>query len=299
MTVGRLFGVPVRLHPTLLIVLGLFLVAGHGWAMVLAFLSILGHELAHVVMAEALDVHAATIELWPFGGRADLAGLDSREPAVQALVALAGPLSSGLFALLGALLLRAMAFPAPVLEFFVAVNAGLALFNLLPATPLDGGRILRALRSRRLGYGPAAQEVRRIGAAIAIAMAAMALILAAFGELAWPLAMVAAFLFWTSRRPHSERFWSIRDLAVRAAAIARRPVWALSDLAVHEDAPISAVLDVMHPRELHRVAVLGAHLEVLGVVWERDILRALQDRGPSLPIGALVGRPPPGPSRSN
>src|SRR5579875_2668683 len=267
--------------------------------MLLAFLSILGHELAHVVMAEAVGVHAGEIELWPFGGRVDLAGLDSREPAVQALVALSGPVSSGLFALLGALLDAAAPFPSALLRFFTAVNVGLALFNLLPAAPLDGGRILRALRSRRLGYGPADREVRRLGIGIAIAMAAAALVLAAFGSLVWPLAAVAAFLLWASRAPRAQRLWAVRDLAVRAAVLARRPVWPLADLAVHETAPLAAVLDVMRPRELHRVAVLGARLEVLGVVWEKDILEALHERGPDLPIGRLVGRPPSAGSGSN
>jgi stage IV sporulation protein FB len=297
-TVGRIMGVPVRLHPSLLIVLGLFLVAGHGWAMVLAFLSILGHELAHVVMGEALDVHATQIELWPFGGRAELGGLDGREPAVQGLVALSGPLSSGLFAIAGALLTRAMPYQSDLQRFFVAVNAGLALFNLLPAAPLDGGRVLRALRSRTLGYGPADLEVRRFGFVLAVAMAAAALIVSAFGTFLWPLAAVAVFLYWASRQPRHQRLWAIRDMAVRVAEVARRPVWALEDLAVHESAPLSMVLDVMHPRELHRVAVFGDHLEILGVVWERDILRALQEQGPAFRVGALLG-PPHGPSRPN
>ncbi len=294
MTVGRLLGVPVRLHPALLLVLGLFLVAGHGWAMVLAFLSILGHELAHVVVAEAWDLHAVSIELWPFGGRAELPGLDGCDPAVQVLVALAGPLSSLLFAGMGALLMRTVADPSDLLSFFTVVNGGLAAFNLLPAAPLDGGRILRAFRSRRVGSGRAERESRRLGFGVAVLLAAAALTLAAFGRLAWPLAVVAVFLGWASRAPRYQRLWTVHELATRVAAVARRPVWPLADLAVHQRAPLSLVLDAMHPRAVHRVAVFGDRLEFLGLVWERDILQALEERGPTLPVGMLIGNPPAG-----
>lgn len=278
----------MRVHWTLLLLLVGYVASGHGVETVLGFLCVLAHELAHAAAAEGMDVRVAGIELWPFGGRAELAGLDSREPAVQALVALAGPFSSGVLALLGQSLGHALGTNPALLTFFIWMNGGLALFNLLPAAPLDGGRLWRALRVNRVGYRQAEQEVRSAARGLAVVLAAAALGAAAFGRLLWPLWVMAGFLVWTGRQPTFGRLWPVRDLAVRTAALGARPVWPLADLAVREDVRLAAVLEAMRPRQFHRVAVLGPHQEVRGILWERDLLAGLSELGPEVAVGRLV-----------
>jgi stage IV sporulation protein FB len=290
-TVGRILGIPVRVHWVLLLIVAGYLATGHGMEIVLGLLSLLAHELAHAVAGEALDVRVARVELWPFGGRSELEGLDSREPAVQALVALAGPLSSGFLALAGWGVGRLVGTNPALLTFFMEMNGGLAVFNLIPAAPLDGGRIWQALRQSRVGYAQAEREVRAAAWSLAAVLGALALLAAAFGHVVWPLWVMAGFLVWAARQPLYGRLWPVRDLATRAAAWGMRPVWPLADLAVREDARLAGVLDAMRPRQLHRVAVLGPNQEVRGILWERDLLRALKETGPDTPVGRLIRRP--------
>jgi stage IV sporulation protein FB len=289
-TIGRLLGVPVRVHWTMLLLIGGAVAAGQGWAVALAAIAVVTHELAHVAVARSLGLDVAEVELWPFGGRADLVGLESQDPAVESMVAVAGPVASLLLASVTRALETTLPGPNPLAGFFVSANVALALLNLLPALPLDGGRIWRALRAGRVGYRRAEAEVRRAGYAVSMALAMVSMAAAAFSRLLWQPLVLAGFLLWASRAPSRALYWVVRDLAVRQAAFLTRPVWTLKDYAVREDALLRDVLGEMRPRQLHRVAVLTLRQEFLGTLWERDILAGLADLGPDATVGELLHR---------
>ncbi|MFI6503276.1 site-2 protease family protein [Nonomuraea typhae] len=162
---GRFAGVRVGLNPTVLVIAVLLVtglafgrlpaafpgygVAGYLAAAVagtLAFLaSLLAHELAHAVVARREGVEVAGVTLWLLGGVAHLRG-EPRTPGADLRIAAAGPLVSlalgvcfGLLALAGQGLVRG------TLTYLAGANLVLAVFNLVPGAPLDGGRILRAL----------------------------------------------------------------------------------------------------------------------------------------------------------
>ncbi|MCP2331105.1 site-2 protease family protein [Actinoalloteichus caeruleus] len=166
---GRIAGIPVGLHWSvvgivLLVAIGLaarqlpllfpgypvaaYVVAGIGAALLLV-LSLLVHELAHAVVARRNGVEVAGITLWLLGGVAQLRG-EARDAGAEARIAAVGPAASALLALLFAALASATAqfgaaaLVAIVFVYLALLNAALAVFNLLPAAPLDGGRVLRA-----------------------------------------------------------------------------------------------------------------------------------------------------------
>ena len=141
----------VRLPPHALITawtLGIITTAG-------LFLSVFGHELAHALMARAEGIEIEEIVLHPFGGLARLK-TDPQNPRAEFRIAFAGPASSFLFAILafaGAKIAAVGNYEATVVVFFLIASGNLllALFNLFPGYPLDGGRVLRALLWRRSG----------------------------------------------------------------------------------------------------------------------------------------------------
>ena len=119
------------------------------------FLSVFGHELAHALMARAEGIEIEEIVLHPFGGLARLKS-DPQNPRAEFRIAFAGPAASFVFAILafaGAKVAALGNYEATVVVFFLiaAGNLLLALFNLFPGYPLDGGRVLRALLWRRSG----------------------------------------------------------------------------------------------------------------------------------------------------
>ena len=194
---GRLFGIPVLIMPAVVVLtLALLALAGHragteglGWMLaMLAILagSLLAHELGHALVARRLKVHVVDITIWPLGGMARIQNMASR-PGLEALIALGGPLVNLILA--GGLAL----IPGPWTDRALWVNLVLGLGNLVPAFPLDGGRILRAWLALR---SPLVDATR---AAVSIAnLVTMALLIVAFLQEAFLLGLLLAgyiFLF--------------------------------------------------------------------------------------------------------
>lgn len=216
---GRIAGIPIGFNWSLLIVVGLltwtfaayefpsdfpgrseifYWVAGTVTTGVF-FACLLAHEMAHALVARRLDVQVEGITLWLFGGVASIRGNDMTARS-ELRIAAAGPLASLAIAAVawvgGDLLLRT---PAPevigaVLSWLGRINLMLALFNLLPAFPMDGGRILRSLLWRRLGRARATRIASRTGQGFAFLLMCAGLVQASVGDPAGGVWLV--FLGW-------------------------------------------------------------------------------------------------------
>lgn len=134
---------------------GAYWVAGVGTALVF-FMSLIAHEMGHALVARRHGVRVEGITLWLFGGVAKLGG-EAATPTAEFRIAAVGPaVSVALAGLFGgsALLLDAVSAPSLMVgaaTWLATINVILAVFNLIPAAPLDGGRVLRALLWRRSG----------------------------------------------------------------------------------------------------------------------------------------------------
>jgi Zn-dependent protease len=150
---GSLLGFPVEINVSFLFLLGLVLVAFGGLVGLLitclAFASIVLHELGHALVARQRGVHVSGIELSFFGGAAKMVQMP-RSSNDELAIAAAGPAIS--LALGGAGLGLAALVGSPLLATIGWINLIIAGFNLIPALPMDGGRILRALLARKLDF---------------------------------------------------------------------------------------------------------------------------------------------------
>jgi Zn-dependent protease len=189
--IGTLLGFPVEINLTFLLLLGFVYLWMGGVAglivVAIAFTSVLLHELGHAVVARQLGVHVSGIELHFFGGAAKM-GEMPRAPNHEIAIAAAGPIVSLVLAALG--LGIGMAAGAWFIVAIGWINLTIALFNLIPALPMDGGRILRALLTKRMDY------VRATDVAVSIARV-VAVAFAVFGLMAgmYQLALLAPFLW--------------------------------------------------------------------------------------------------------
>jgi Zn-dependent protease len=187
---GTAFGIGVYVHWTFLLLVGFVLLSN--WDLggpqlavyaVSVLLAVFGcvvlHELGHALMARRFGIPTRDITLYPMGGVARLARMSER-PFEEFWIAIAGPavnvviagLLFGLLALLG-FPLKSGAEVATYLKgnylFTLAmINVGLVVFNLVPAFPMDGGRVLRALLAPGLGRLRATELAANIGAAFAV-----------------------------------------------------------------------------------------------------------------------------------
>ena len=179
--IGSLLGFPVEIAPSFLLLLGVVLVWMGGLAGVfvvgLAFGSVLLHELGHALVARHLDVRVSGIELNFFGGAAKMIELP-RSANHEVAIAAAGPAVSLALAGLGFGIGAAAGSPMFVLIGWI--NLVIAGFNLLPALPMDGGRILRALLTRRMDFVSATDAAVKVARVAAIAFAVIGLAVPAF-----------------------------------------------------------------------------------------------------------------------
>jgi Zn-dependent protease len=163
----RLFGIQFTANWSWLVLFGLLIYVAYstfrglrlGWsaaelwslavvAAILSVASLYGHELAHAMVARAFGIPVRTISLFLLGGMAHITR-ESPSPRAELLIAVVGPAASlavGLVAALASLTLWDVAPPVAALGLWLAMmNIPLAIFNLVPAYPLDGGRVLRAV----------------------------------------------------------------------------------------------------------------------------------------------------------
>lgn len=272
--VGRIRGVPLRLHFTLLLVLpylafelarGARAIAAQanipivassallfGWGLLLAvaiFASILVHELAHVVAAQRAGGSVRAVTLMLLGGVSEIERVPSGGP--EARMAIVGPLASIGIGLASLGISFVLGMTAPLVRLFFhylfVTNLVIGIFNLLPAFPLDGGRVLRAVLLRRFG------QVRATRMA-ALASKIIAVMLLVFGLLTKNLllAMIAFFLFVAGDAEARETIVreALRGIRVGDLSLRSVPVLSKSDtieearLALaRSGAPAIAILD--------------------------------------------------------
>ncbi len=169
--VTTVVGIPIRLHWSFwglvagMLAYGAWLagvpgLVGVGLASIGLFTSVVLHELGHALAARQFGIDTAHITLYPFGGVAAIERMPE-EPDQEIVIALAGPAVNFVLAAVGgwAWLLS----DHPLALGFVVTNVGMGLFNLIPAFPMDGGRVLRALMARSMGFLPASRLAVKIG----------------------------------------------------------------------------------------------------------------------------------------
>jgi Zn-dependent protease len=184
------------------------------------YASLLSHEMGHALVARRLGVDVDGITLWIFGGVARLKG-DAASPGVEAKIAIAGPLVSLALAIMfGVATFVLDTFNGPAIveggcAWLAAINAMLLLFNLIPAFPLDGGRLLRAWLWRRSGDRyRATSTAARLGRIAAFLMAAGGLLeLVLQGEWTGLWLVLIGWFVWSAARSEEAAVLMRRELA--------------------------------------------------------------------------------------
>lgn len=294
---GRVKGIDLYVHGTFLILLAWIGLSSalHGQGMaatvegVLFTATIFGivvvHELGHALAAARYGIRTRDITLYPIGGVASLERIPEK-PQQEFVVALAGPaVNVGLAAVLGVVLALAKV-PSGVenvhlvggsfLAKLMWVNVSLAVFNLLPAFPMDGGRVLRAALAFKVGHDRATEIAARVGQAMALGFG----LLGMFGN---PMLLFIALFVWTGAQGEASlvRLRSLmHDVSVRQAMMPEAVVLSPSE-------PLSYVVDAIVTHGHHAFPVVRDG-RVIGVVTKNGVLEALAEVGPDSSVLAAM-----------
>ncbi|MBL9187700.1 MAG: site-2 protease family protein [Opitutaceae bacterium] len=287
---GRFAGIDVFVHWTFAILLGWIFFTGLGAdgnvdaalrsvAFILAiFGCVVLHEFGHALAARRYGIGTRDITLLPIGGVARLQGMPEN-PRHELVVALAGPavnlviaavIYAGLLAVRGApVALETELLQGGFWARLMTVNVFLAAFNMLPAFPMDGGRVLRALLAGAMGRRRATQIAANIGQAMAIGLGAAGFFLTRNPFLIF----IAVFVYLGAQAEAQmvELTSVFRGLTVRDAMQTRFRTLAA-------DGPLSAAVDELLAGAQHDFPVVEGRA-VVGILRRQDLVKALADHG--------------------
>jgi Zn-dependent protease/CBS domain-containing protein len=249
------------------------------------------HELGHALAARRYGIPTRDITLLPIGGVARLERMPE-DPRQEFVVALAGPavnvfLAAGIFATLTlgeglAPLSQVMRAGGHFLSQLFWINVTLAVFNLLPAFPMDGGRVLRALLAMRLNYLRATQIAAGVGQGLAILFGFIG-VLGLLGLPFNPLLLFIALFVWLGAEQESQMVQfraALQGVPVQSAMITNFQT-------LHPGDSLSKAVDYFVGGYHHDFPVVDGE-RVVGMLARSDLTQALERYGPGPPVGRFM-----------
>lgn len=306
LTLGNIAGTAVRIHITFLLLLAwigfaAFQTGGSDAAIsgvafiVLLFACVLAHEFGHITMARRFGIATPNVTLLPIGGVASLERMPEK-PREQLLVALAGPAVNVVIAAVLLLWLRLAAGPdfakdmtrfedpnVSLVARLAAANVVLAVFNLIPAFPMDGGRVLNALLAMRMDKNRAIEISAFVGQMMAFIFGFLGL---AYGNAL--LVFVAIFVYMAAAAEVQSS--SLEDLTSRLeVADAMETRFAV----VPVDATIRDAVNILLATGQHEFPVVDAFRKPAGLLTRDALIEALRASGEDAAITEALTEAPP------
>ena len=285
-------GTAVRMHLTFLLLLAW--IAAVQWMhgtpqdaisgvlfIIVLFACVALHEFGHIWAARRYGIRTSDVTLLPIGGVANMECMPET-PSQEIAVALAGPAVNAVIALvlIAALGLRfdpeqvsLAALQSTFLAQVAIANVVLLVFNLIPAFPMDGGRVLRALLAMWLGYTRGTKVAARIGQALAVVFAIL-------GFMGNPLlVLIAIFIFLAAA---GEAGYVEVRAATRGRRVTEAMITAFEPLGVMSTADDAAALLLRTTQQ--EFPVLDGASRLRGVVTRKAIIEAMRDQGGATPV---------------
>lgn len=301
--VGRFAGIKVQIHWTfwlLFVFVGVMVLSNDGsytdvgWHflfVIALFFCVILHEFGHALTARRFGVGTRSITLLPIGGLASLKEMPDN-PKQEFLIAIAGPLVNVVIAIL--------LYPFASLETYLGqdpevlqeqlstinannflfylffINIALVLFNMIPAFPMDGGRVFRALLSMRMGRVQATSIASSVGKFLAFLFFVFGLFYSVI------LAVIAVFIYFGA---HSENI-TVQQLGLLEGNTVRDAM--ITEFSILKpDAPLSEAVDkILATTEQNFVVASDSEIE--GILYMEDLARALKQGGKEVPVREVM-----------
>ncbi|HET8650280.1 MAG TPA: site-2 protease family protein [Gemmatimonadales bacterium] len=301
--IGRIAGTDLKVHLTFLLLLAFFAWEGYqvGGAagavteslLILAiFACVAFHEFGHILMARRFGIRTPDILLLPIGGVARLEKIPD-EPRRELAIALAGPAVTLAIAVVLYLVLLAtgqtiteesLNEQGPFLVQLMAINVFLLLFNLIPAFPMDGGRVLRSLLATRMGLVRATKTAAAVGQMLAIGFGLVAIFMA-FNPI---LLLIAVFIYFGAG---AEAAAMVTRTVGRGIVVQQMMVTDFRTLRVY--ATLADAAAALMETEQREFPIVDNDGRLEGLLTRDHLMQGLTAHGPGATVGQVMTAHPP------
>ncbi|WP_090919089.1 M50 family metallopeptidase [Paenibacillus polysaccharolyticus] len=273
----RVWGVRISLHPFFVIIMMTSLLTGHFIELITLFAIVFIHECGHAAAAALLGCRVLSIQMLPFGGVAVIEDGGKLTAYREIVIALAGPLQNILMVGIVLLLSRFQLGDPLFLDYIIQANLLIALFNLLPVLPLDGGKIVQAIVSLWAPYYTTLMWTYRISILCSAGVILVAISRWLSGDYGLPLnlLLIGLFLFYsnfTDYRNVPYRF--IRFLMNREAVFVRYATTGgfAQPIISFPAKPLDTILRLLKREQYHMVYVMNKQGRILAVLPEQRVI---------------------------
>lgn len=243
----------------------------------IAFLWVILHEITHILFARYYDCKFNNIEIHVFGTKADIVNFDELQDYKKIIIYLSGPL----FNLLMAIILISLNSTQYLVEQSISINLGLAIFNLLPAYPLDGSRIYEILLSKNLLY----KKAQRILSFISYGVAIIFILLCVYSYFflhTMNLSMVLAALIialMTYNESKSAMYILMGNVIKKRNIFNKNKYIENKSISLHYRLGLVNALSIIDKNKFNMFYVLNDDMKLLYILYEDELVEALKKYG--------------------
>lgn len=264
--------------------------AGYLMDSALLFLFVFMHELCHGIAGRICGLNVNGILLFPFGGVSEIGDLEYMGTAREIVVSAAGPLfnmaSAAFF-----YLLNKLGIYVPNYKTLIQINIVLAVFNMLPGLPLDGGRILRAVLNYFMGFKKATKVSIISGYIISAVILLTGILMPWAGRMNISFLIMPFFIIYIVRQEERTMYFMImRDMINKRNILKKNGVMKSRELCVYEDAYPSDVLKHVDLNKYHIIFVINRKMTITGMLTESQIMESLGAEDGDITIGKLCSK---------
>lgn len=255
-----------------------FIFAGFKGQIIMAFLIVLFHEFTHYCAALILGFSGFDMEILPIGARLSLRELDEASPKQDIIISLSAPILNLIMSLLFYFLY--VKYSNNVLNMLFKGNLVVGLFNLIPAFPLDGGRVLRSILQYKTIYRRANELTIKFGMVEGTILISAYMILLIFGINNLNLGVVAVFIIYSSHKEKERIAYIIMgDIVKKRYKFLKNGYIENKSISIHYKCDLLMALSILDKNKYNIFTILDDELKVMDLIYEDELIEGLKVYG--------------------
>lgn len=287
----KIFNINIKISYIIFFILFFSMFFNYLSRLLVLIIVVLIHELCHCFMCIYYGIEISEINLFIFGGVAKYKGDIESNPKQEIFISLAGPVSNFILIAIAILIMSIFNIEMnEIIQFFIACNLTIGLFNMIPLLPLDGGRILRGIIGYYLGIKKATYIVVKIGYIICILLFGIGIYLSLVYNIEYVFLNLLVIYVFVSNRKEKNRvdFIFVKNLVFKKKSLFHEGIMDAKYIIAMEFIEIKKIFDEFTLEKYHVITVINTRGQVIGSLSESEVIDAIIKYESTMTLGNLI-----------